>query len=144
MNSSFKSKSHIPYQLKGKEIRFYINVTNGEFWYNKIHLSKVPPTVSRRQASDDIVSSENESDEEKPIICGEFNQLNDQSSADRMDVLGESEHKRLRLAGPSTSESMLKRQSERTQFMKDRWLDEQKASHRTFNHQKVTQSKQLI
>lgn len=73
MSTSFKSKSHVPYQLKGKEIRFYIDVTNGEFWYNKIKLMKFP-VVDRRQASDDVISSENESEDEGPIIIEDLDQ----------------------------------------------------------------------
>lgn len=59
----FKTKAHITYVLKGKEIPFYVNVKNGDFWYDGSELLKIPAADVSNQPSEDVPFSEEEIEE---------------------------------------------------------------------------------
>ena len=75
--TEFKCAVHLAYRLKGKEIRFYVNLANGEYWFNKIPLVKTP--TIEKQASDDILSSDYESEDDEPMVIRESSNFNKSS-----------------------------------------------------------------
>lgn len=60
----FKNRTHVTYVLKGKELTFYINPGNGEFWYKGVPLTKVPSAGISKKPSDDVPQSDEESTDE--------------------------------------------------------------------------------
>lgn len=74
-SNPFKNRTHISYVLKGKELTFYMNPGNGEFWYKGTALTKVPCSGISKQPSDDVPQSGDESTEEIIETC-EINNSN--------------------------------------------------------------------
>lgn len=78
LSIDLKCEKRIPYQLKGKEVRFYINVTNGEFWFNKVPLVKTPQI--NKQPSDDVPMSDFDSEDDEPEVLAQPNTFSSSSN----------------------------------------------------------------
>ena len=60
--------------LKGKEVPFYLNVKNGDFWYDGTALIKIPAAGVSNQPSEDVPYS----DEDNEMDCADYTNFCDE------------------------------------------------------------------